>query len=90
MFPQLSRRQCTCSRRVARSRSDAPRLIVTFGTAFTIFGTIGGIINGPVVVGTGCTVAIITGSITIGPGVRISVGIVGGAGSTSSSRWATQ
>ena len=51
--------------RVARSRSDAPRLIVAFGTPLIIFGTVIGI--------------------TTGTGVRISVGIVGGDGSTVSS-----
>ena len=69
--------------RKARSRSDAPRLIVASGTALTIIGTIGGIdciTTGTVVVGDGCTVAIITGDITIGVAVRINVGILGGAG----------
>ena len=79
--------------RKARSRSDAPRLIVAFGTPFTIFGTIGGIlgiISGTAVVGNGCRVAIITGSTTIGAGARINAGIIGCVDGTSSSRRATR
>ena len=50
--------------RVARSRSDAPRLIVAFGTPLTIIGTAGCITTGIVVVGYGC----IEASTTIGTG----------------------
>ena len=71
--------------RKARSRSDAPRLTVAFGTTLTIIGTIGGInctTTGSVVIGNGYIGAIITAGIAIGTGVRISVGTVGGVGST--------
>ena len=79
--------------RKARSRSDAPGFVIAFGAPFANFGTIGGIdriTTGIVVVSNGSTAAISTDSIMIGAGVRIIVGIVGGAGSTSSSlpaRW---
>jgi len=68
--------------RGARSGSDAPRLTEAFGTPFTIFGTIGCITTGNVVVGNGCRDAIVTGSIMDSTGVRISSGIDGGAGCT--------
>ena len=75
--------------RKARSRSDAPRLIVASGTPFTIIGTIG-ITTGSIVVGNGSTVAISTGSITIGTGVQISGRVVGGADGTSALPWASR
>ena len=79
--------------RVARSRSDAPRLTDPSGTAFTIFGTIGGtdrIATGTVVVGSGGKLATITGCIMVSTGVRTIAGIVGGADGTMSSRQATR
>ena len=72
--------------RKARSRSDAPGFVVAFGTAFIIFGGIDRITTGSVVVGNGCTVAISTGDIRNGTGVRIGASIGGGAGCASSSR----
>ena len=74
--------------RKARPRSGSPRLIVAFRTALTIFG-IDCITTGSVVVGTGINGAISTESVRIGADVRISAGIVGGAGGTSWSPWAT-
>ena len=73
--------------RVARSRSDAPRLTVAFGTPFAIFGTIG--ITTGSVVGNGCKDTIIIGSTIIGTGVRTIFGIVGGTGCTLPFRRAT-
>jgi len=48
------------------------------------------ITTGSVVVGNGCTIAIITSSITIGTGVGIRASIGGGAGYTSWSRRSTR
>ena len=76
--------------RVARSRSDAPRLTDPFGTPFTIICTTDCIIIDTVVVGSGGKHAIITGSIMVSTGVWTIAGIVSGEGCTSSSHRATR
>ena len=69
---------------------DEPNLILEFPASVTIIGTIGCNTTGTAVVINGYIGGIITSSITIGIGDRFSVGLVGGAGSTSRPCWATR